>query len=349
MRSLVVTLCIISLIGNILPMFRHSFWWLRIFDFPKVHIAFLSIISIILQLLYFGVDHLPTTLCSVVIFISIVYNAPKIIKYTRFGKITAKKAESDLKNCLRIIHSNVRMENQRTDEVIQLVQKYQPDIVVLVETNQWWINELSKLELVYPYRVKIPLDNTYGMMLLSKLELLQSEVKYLVKNDIPSIFAVIRVNGQVFNLFCLHPEPPKPGTDTYERDAEILIVGQKIKNDDKACIVVGDLNDVAWSHTSELFQKYSNLLDPREGRGFFNTYNAKIGIFRYPLDHIFYSRHFGLKQIKRLEPIGSDHFPILIDVCLNLEDNQINETESDRNVSEKEVNEKIADAEKAND
>ena len=33
---------------------------------------------------------------------------------------------------------------------------------------------------------------------------------------------------------------------------------------------------------------------------------------RYPLDHVFASRHFQLVELRRLPDIGSDHFPILV-------------------------------------
>ena len=33
---------------------------------------------------------------------------------------------------------------------------------------------------------------------------------------------------------------------------------------------------------------------------------------RYPLDHVFASRHFRLVELRRLPDIGSDHFPILV-------------------------------------
>jgi endonuclease/exonuclease/phosphatase (EEP) superfamily protein YafD len=151
------------------------------------------------------------------------------------------------------------------------------------------------------------------MMLLSKLPLSESSVNFLVKDDVPSIFTRITLpSGSIIDFYGVHPEPPKPGTDTYERDTELLIIGRKIKETNNPTIVAGDLNDVGWSETSKLFREYSGLVDPREGRGLYNTYNVFVPLFRYPLDHIFYSRDFGLITLKRLESIGSDHFPLLI-------------------------------------
>ena len=93
------------------------------------------------------------------------------------------------------------------------------------------------------------------------------------------------------------------------------MVGRAIgESDDEPTIVAGDLNDVAWSPTSELFVRLSGLLDPRTGRGFYNSYNAKSRLFRYPLDHVFHSKHFKLVRLERCPPIGSDHFPILIEL-----------------------------------
>jgi hypothetical protein len=80
--------------------------------------------------------------------------------------------------------------------------------------------------------------------------------------------------------------------------------------------VAGDLNDVAWSATTRLFRQLSGLLDLRTGRGLYNTFNANHWYARWPLDHFFVSSHFKVIDIQRMPPVGSDHFPLLINLAV---------------------------------
>uniref|UniRef100_UPI0025BE47A7 endonuclease/exonuclease/phosphatase family protein n=1 Tax=Aquisalimonas sp. TaxID=1872621 RepID=UPI0025BE47A7 len=92
-----------------------------------------------------------------------------------------------------------------------------------------------------------------------------------------------------------------------------LLVAKEVKKlGDVPVIVAGDFNDVAWSHTTYLFKRIEGLLDPRVGRGLFNTFDTRSRLLRYPLDHVFASQHFLLVELRRLPDIGSDHFPMLV-------------------------------------
>jgi endonuclease/exonuclease/phosphatase (EEP) superfamily protein YafD len=157
-------------------------------------------------------------------------------------------------------------------------------------------------------------------MLYSRLPLEDTHVEFLVQNDIPSVRTrVVLRSGDRVQLHCLHPRPPEPEhrQDSTPRDAELVMVGRAIGDaDEQPTVVAGDLNDVAWSRTTQLFLRLSGMLDPRIGRGFYNSFNARKPLMRWPLDHIFHSHHFRLTSLRRLGKIGSDHFPMLVELSL---------------------------------
>jgi endonuclease/exonuclease/phosphatase (EEP) superfamily protein YafD len=130
---------------------------------------------------------------------------------------------------------------------------------------------------------------------------------------VPSIHARVKLpGGALVELRCLHPRPPAPqeAKESRPRDAELIVVGRELGRRRSPAIVLGDLNDVAWSRTNYQFQDLSGLLDPRIGRGFYHTFHARYPFLRYPLDHCFHSRHFRLASFRRLRAFGSDHFPV---------------------------------------
>jgi endonuclease/exonuclease/phosphatase (EEP) superfamily protein YafD len=302
------------LVATGLPLINSAAWWIRIFDFPRLQIAVLALLAMVLTYFYLKVEwsiKLPLLLVLAGCFI---YKIQDVVVYTPLSKTQAKDSDKARpKDSFTLLVTNVRMDNEDKESFHALVKKVDPDVLLINEPDEEWAQSINKLDADFAYSVKYPLDNTYGMILLSKLPLTESAVNFLVKDSIPSIFAKITLpSGSKIDFYGVHPEPPKPGTDTYERDTELLLIGKEIRETKNPTIVAGDLNDVGWSSTSKLFRKYSELVDPREGRGLYNTYSVFVPLFRYPLDHIFYSKEFGLLNLEKLESIGSDHFPILI-------------------------------------
>ncbi len=149
------------------------------------------------------------------------------------------------------------------------------------------------------------------------MKLENTDFAFLVEKDVPSLTPLITLrSGVKVNCYFIHPKPPVPSEapSSITRDAELIMVAKNVKKSKMPVIAAGDLNDVGWSRTSKLFQKISGLLDPRIGRGLFATFNANNKFFRWPLDHIFHSKDFRVKNIKRLDYIGSDHFSIYINL-----------------------------------
>jgi endonuclease/exonuclease/phosphatase (EEP) superfamily protein YafD len=236
------------------------------------------------------------------------------VERSRLGR----QADHERRSTFRLLISNVLMENEEHDRLLRVIEDADPDVVLTVETNARWAEALEPLAEKYPHVVRQPQENYYGMILFSRLPIVDAKIEFMVQEDIPSVHAVFELpSGQHVTLHGLHPRPPEPlrDQDSTPRDAELVLMGRAIRAaGDVPTVVAGDLNDVAWSPVSELFLRLSGLLDPRVGRGFFNSYNANNPIFRYPLDHVFHSNHFRLCELRRLPNIGSDHFPMLVEL-----------------------------------
>ncbi len=299
-----------------LSVIRSQYWWIRIFDFPRSQITVVILFILGVYPYFHNVGHWLEYLLLGLLVVALGVQIRYIYPFTILAKPQALKYErADPDNSLRLMVSNVRMENRRTEDFKRIVKETAPDLLLINEPDQWWAEQLAELDKIFPYAVKKPLGNTYGMMLFSRLELRNSEVRFRVAEGIPSIFThVVLRSGEIIEFNGVHPQPPAFMKNTGDREAELLLVGKSVKKSKEASIVAGDLNDVGWSHTTHLFQRISGLLDPRLGRGFFNTYSVFIPIFRYPLDHVFYDPKFRLVKLVRLPKFGSDHFPIFIEL-----------------------------------
>jgi len=334
------------LLASLMPLVRHDFWIFRVFEYPRLQKLTINVLLVIALLIFQFPVTTSESIFAGLIVLNLGYLIWQVYPFTPLAKkqIITSRQQAGERN-LSMLIANVYQENRRAADYISLIRKYSPDLVLMVETNQWWMQQMEEITESYPHQVKVPLENTYGMMLYSRLPLKENEIHYLVAADIPSIETLVQIpSGDWLRVYCLHPEPPVPQENprSTERDKEILIVAKKAKASTIPVVVAGDLNDVAWSYTTDLFLKISGLLDPRRGRGFFNSFNAKYLFLRFPLDHIFCSSEFTLSTIKRLPSCGSDHFPMFVNLQLDPasshQNQELEADEADQELADEKIN-----------
>ncbi|MGZ5442416.1 MAG: endonuclease/exonuclease/phosphatase family protein [Thermoanaerobaculia bacterium] len=320
LRSFLAGACLFPVAGTLLSLCRRSHWIFRMWDFPRVQIATLAAASALAYRATAWRGKRAERALIAADAAVIAWQFWRIHTYTPLVRPTVQEATHDSPdNRIVLMMTNVLQDNRQFDRLVARIEAEDPDVVVAVEVDDGWMSALEPLTDRYPYVVRKPLNNTYGMVLFSRFELVEPRIEFLVEDDVPSIHTRVRLpSGVEINLHALHPRPPEPIHDqsSAERDAELVLVGRTVakEKDEAPTIVAGDLNDVAWSSTSQLFVRISHLLDPRVGRGFYNSYNARNPLFRYPLDHVLHSTHFKLVDLRRLPDVGSDHFPILIEL-----------------------------------
>jgi endonuclease/exonuclease/phosphatase (EEP) superfamily protein YafD len=338
-----VAICWVLIIATAVPFIRREAWWIRVLDFPRSQITVFGLASTAALALSFDTSSAVQGSTLALIAFCTAYQGWELSRYTRLRNVQSLPAETtEPERRIRILIGNVLMTNHNVKQYLELIRTERPDIVALAEPDHYWEETLRQIEREYPFSIKCPLENTYGMLLYSKLPLSKEQVRFRVEQGVPSFTALVELRtGDVFELHCIHPRPPHVGVDTENRDAELVLVAKEVKEVPRAVIVTGDLNDVAWSHTTRLFLRISGLLDPRVGRMFCNTFHARHPLFRWPLDHLFHSRAFRFVDLRRLPKTDSDHFPVLVELSYEPEVKKEQERPRPTTIDVEEAQEKI--------
>ena len=314
-RGVLILLALVLIIVSFLPAWQTDRWWVRQWDFPRLQVAALLVLAGI-GLWFTRRSQWRWPLLGGV-GVALIWQFTHFLAYfPPYPKQVASSEHCPAGRQISLLNANVLMTNRNFDRLLKLVRRNDPDVLLLLEPGLDWAKAVQPLRSRYPYVLSEPVPNTYGMILMSRLPM-SGTIRYLLQAGVPSAHVQVRLpGGQQVMLHALHPEPPLPFDDSGERDAELVTLGRSVRDEGRAAIVMGDLNDVAWSRTSRLFREVAGMNDPRVGRGFYPTFNANYPLLQWPLDHLFVSPHFELVGIDRLPGIGSDHFPMMFRLCL---------------------------------
>ena len=299
---------------TLLPLTTSPRWWIRMWDFPRLHILVVAAVGLVLAMAISG-----PILAFLILLGCAIYQGIKIYPYTRLAppEVDFRQPGPGIQP-IRILASNVEMENEDHASIARMIGEEDPDILLLMETDETWHRALDATLKSYETVVAHPLSNHYGMIFATRLTAHSAKTVFLADDETPALLADLEAqDGQRFHFIGLHPRPPVPGDDTEERDEQIKTAATLTRDSDRPVIAMGDFNDVAWSWTTTRFKHHGQFLDPRIGRGMMSSFDARHPILRFPIDQFYVTKGIRVASFTLCDGIGSDHFPLRAQISVD--------------------------------
>jgi endonuclease/exonuclease/phosphatase (EEP) superfamily protein YafD len=219
----------------------------------------------------------------------------------------------------RLLLSNILKSNRSYHYLLALVAREQPDLVVLVEPDQAWIDALADLRLHYPYWQVAAREDSYGIALLSRQPFESAEVIHLGSTGVPTLVVRLQMANhreQLLTVIATHPPPPKGAAPSANRNDQLQALAHFVRQQSQAVILCGDLNLSPWSPYFFDLLRDSGLADSGRGYGIQPTWPADNYLLRTPIDHCLVSSQISLRSRRLGQRIGSDHLPVILDFSL---------------------------------
>lgn len=207
----------------------------------------------------------------------------------------------------KIISANAYFENPDLSRLKALIEQEKPDVIVLVEFAAQHVAQVQAWA-DYPHQILQPATTPFGMAILSRLPLSQTTT-LTDQAGIQHLTTQIAYT-QPIQLIGFHPIPPM---DERLYQARNTMLQELTNPSDYLTLIAGDFNASPWSSAfqglaAKNFYRTLNLLP---------TWPSKWqGVLGIPIDQVLASGQWKLVQAKVGSSIGSDHYPIIVELSL---------------------------------
>jgi endonuclease/exonuclease/phosphatase (EEP) superfamily protein YafD len=218
---------------------------------------------------------------------------------------------------LRILTANVLLTNSELEPFLQLVQRVNPDVLVIVEYTPAWDQQRERWSAEFPHSERHPRKHGFGIAVFSKKPLLNVWADSLLGNvDAPQISFDVVLDRQSVSITAVHAVSPLSQFRFFARNEQLAAWAMKLKDGPRYQVVVGDFNSTTWSPYLRQFLRETGLRDSRQGSGLWPTWPQFCWPMMIPIDHAFVSDNVHVHRRWVESDIGSDHFPIVLDISL---------------------------------
>lgn len=215
----------------------------------------------------------------------------------------------------RVMTLNVLTANRRFDDVLQLVEREQPDVMVFLEVDQPWVDALEALETKYLTHDAVVRTDNFGVAFFSRLPV-DSLAFQDFGADVPSVVAEVQTPRGPVVFVGTHPLPPSSRLFAELRNRQLSALASYVAELPAPTIVAGDLNITPFSPYFRDLLRVGNLVDSAVGVPYKATWFGGGRFMAIPIDHVLHTSGLLTWKHRVSGPIGSDHRAVLVDFVL---------------------------------
>jgi endonuclease/exonuclease/phosphatase (EEP) superfamily protein YafD len=217
----------------------------------------------------------------------------------------------------RILLCNVLRPNDHYEKLRQLIHTTSPDILVLIEISEVWLQELDSELKKYAHCHTAKRKDNYGIAIFSHYPIDDKQVRYFSDAKVPSLIAKMDIAGCSLGIIATHPPPPKSKQESLFRNKQLSNISEYAASQAEPYILLGDLNMTSWSPYFRKLIHQSGLHDSRQGFGIQPTWPADKSLFMVPIDHVLVSDGITIHDRFIGPQTGSDHRSVIVDFSLD--------------------------------
>jgi endonuclease/exonuclease/phosphatase (EEP) superfamily protein YafD len=199
-------------------------------------------------------------------------------------------------------------------QLIRFVQRVSPDVVCLYETTPDWQEHLAPLTSRYAFSLFTGNGRRTGFACLSRIVPLRVVPPVTDGSAAPWMQLELASGGTVFTFVSAHLSYPIEAAGSAARNRQIAELARELRAVAQPVVVIGDFNVSPYSPYNADFVTSSRLRDCSRGHALAPTWPTSFAPLWIQIDRCFVSEGVGVVGYQVGPELGSDHYPLIIDV-----------------------------------
>ena len=214
---------------------------------------------------------------------------------------------------IRALYFNVNIKNTRYTKTLTYIEEVAPDIVLLKEIDDAWLEAVRPLHAALPHQLATPRGEAGGIALFSRWPIKAGRIVHDKAAVTPNVLGTIVSPLGPVRIIGAHAVPPMSAKLWALRNGHLRSLSELADDSDEPTLLLGDLNVTPWSHHFKTLGRRANLNDCALGSGVQLTWPTTHLLARIAIDHCLRSPEIEVLRKWVGPDLGSDHFPNVVE------------------------------------